>query len=154
MNVFDTISRNGPWSAAQIRAFIQDRRIPLRFACITTTNYPLVTSLWYLWQEDAFWCAVQQDSRVAQYCRRTPRCGYEVAADSPPYQGVRGTADVTIVPAVGPDILRQLILRYLQSDESKLARWLLSRSATEVALRIAPRHAYSWDYSQRMSEAN
>jgi hypothetical protein len=49
------------------------------------------------------------------------------------------------------DILRLLIQRYLGDEESSLARWLLSRRASEVAIRIAPSHLHSWDYTRRMT---
>jgi hypothetical protein len=63
---------------------------------------------------------------------------------------VRGTATATIVPDAGGAVLRRLLERYLGGTTSDLARWLLSREATEVALRITPRTVTSWDFTARM----
>ncbi len=150
MSRFDQIKRRGPWSPTQIESFVSETVIPMRLACVAATGYPLVTSLWFLWQDGCFWCAVQEHSRVAAHSRRNARCGFEIAADQPPYRGVRGVADVALVPEAGARVLRACIDRYLGSDQSELAQWLLSRVSTEVALRIEPRRLFSWDYSGRM----
>lgn len=147
-----SIPRSGPWSANRIETYCRDATIPLRLACVARSGYPVVMSLWYLYEDGNFWCAVQADSKLAQHCRRNPRCGYEIAGDTPPYCGIRGTADVEIIPDAGATILGRLIQRYLQSDQSELAQWLLSRSATEVALKISPRRVFTWDYGKRMRD--
>ena len=150
--MIDSLPRSGPWSLRRIEAFCRDATIPLRLACIAPTGYPIVMSLWYLYEDGHLWCAVQADSKLAQHCQRIPRCGYEIAGDSPPYQGVRGTADVEIIGQAGAETLERLIERYLKSDQSELAQWLLSRSETEVALRITPKRFFTWDYSKRMKD--
>lgn len=153
MSVFDQIRGRGPWSSSRIETFVTETVIPMRLSCVASTGYPLVTSLWFLWQDDYFWCAVQAHSRVAAHCRRNNRCGFEIAGDQPPYRGVRGLADVAIVPEAGERVLRGCIARYLGDEQSDLAQWLLGRVSTEVALRIEPRRIFSWDYSGRMKSA-
>ncbi len=153
MKKLDQIKRKGPWSSDRIESFVTETVIPIRLACVASTGYPLVTSLWFLWEDDCFWCAVQAHSRVAAHCRRNARCGFEIAGDQPPYRGVRGLADVTIVSEAGERVLRACIARYLGSDQSELAQWLLGRVSTEVALRLEPRRIFSWDYSGRMQSA-
>lgn len=152
MSGFTSIPRAGPWSAETSEQYCRETIIPLRVSCIAPTQYPIVMSLWTLWEDGHFWCAVQADSRLAQYCQENARCGYELAGDKPPYRGLRGTANASIVPAAGPNILKRLIHRYLGSETSELAQWLLSRVDTEVALRIAPRRVFTWDYSDRMKK--
>ena len=85
-----------------------------------------------------------------RFLRADARCGFEVAGDVPPYRGVRGYGRARLVPERGEAVLRALVLRYLGSDEGSLARWLLSRAAREVAVRIEPQRFLSWDYSERM----
>ena len=43
-----------------------------------------------------------------------------------------------------------LLARYQGDLESDLARWLLSRVESEVAVSIEPGPLRSWDYSDRM----
>jgi nitroimidazol reductase NimA-like FMN-containing flavoprotein (pyridoxamine 5'-phosphate oxidase superfamily) len=124
--------------------------IPLRLATVGASG-PLVQSMWFVREGDAFWCATQHDALVVARLRREPRCGYEVAGDTPPYRGVRGSARADVVAEDGERVLRLLLHRYAQAVPPQLGRWLLSRSATEVALRILPGTVVSWDFSVRMS---
>ena len=109
-------------------------------------------SLWYLYEAGNLYCATVEDARVVGYLRRNPRCAFEVAADEPPYCGVRGQARAKIDPSRGAEILRRLLVRYLGNTDSALARWLLSRADKEVAIELRPINAYAWDYSQRMRD--
>ena len=82
--------------------------------------------------------------------RREPRCGFELARDAPPYQGVRARGMARLEKARGAEILGRLLDRYLGSRETPLARWLVSRAAQEVAIRIEPERLTSWDFTERM----
>lgn len=89
----------------QHQSYLEETFIPLRLACIDGGGWPLVVSLWYLYQDGALYCATQADARVVTYLRQNPRCGYEVAADVPPYCGVRGDS---IIPSDGVNKLEWL----------------------------------------------
>lgn len=134
----------------EIATYLRQSRIPLRLACVTGAGWPLVLSLWYLYEEGALYCATLDRARVVAYLRQEPRCAFEVAADHPPYCGVRGQATARIDPGRGEEILRRLLKRYLGGTESDLARWLLSRAAQEVAIVLTPVTLTTWDYTKRM----
>jgi len=140
----------GPWGAEQVDTYLRAAAIPIRLACHGTAGFPLVLSLWYHWDGVSLWCAVQKDSQVAKLLSRDGRCAFEVAADRPPYRGVRGSATAELIPAEAEPVLRRLIARYLPDDGVPLARWLLGRLDTETALRLTPRRFYSWDFTRRM----
>jgi hypothetical protein len=142
--------RTGPWSPDEITTFLDTQRIPLRLACRTTSGWPLVASHWFLWRDGALWCATQADAKIVRYLAAEPRCGFEVAPDGMPYRGVRGQGRAAIEPAQGVAVLRDLVQRYLGDESSDFARWLLARSATEVAIRIEPIRMRSWDFGRRM----
>jgi hypothetical protein len=148
-----SIKRAGPWDESRTDRFLAETVIPVRFAATSRRGFPVLLSLWYLYEEGRLWCAVQEDSRIAGHVARDGRCAFEVAPNKPPYFGVRGQGRAHIVPEKGEQILRLLIQRYLGSESSKLARWLLERSATEVAIRIDPLRLMSWDYAARMEDA-
>jgi hypothetical protein len=137
----------------QTTAYLETIHIPLRLSCVTQSGWPTVLSLWYLHDAGRLYCATLETARVVGYLRLEPRCGFEVAADQPPYCGVRGRALAEIDPAPGPDVLGRLIDRYLGDRDNNLARWLLARSQDEVAIVLAPVQIFTWDYRQRMADA-
>lgn len=143
------ITRSGPWSVADIEDYLVQTVIPVRIATIGSTG-PLVQSLWFVYDEGDLWCATQSDSVIVRRLRTDPRCGFEIAADLPPYRGVRGRGVVRIEPDRATDILPRLIERYLGSEPTQLGEWLMSRLDTEVALRVSELTVTSWDYSGRM----
>jgi nitroimidazol reductase NimA-like FMN-containing flavoprotein (pyridoxamine 5'-phosphate oxidase superfamily) len=141
---------SGPWSAEQAGAFLEHAVIPLRLATSGRAG-PTVQSMWFRWDGAGVWCATQSDARVVARLASDPRCGFEVAGDSPPYRGVRGTGTARVLPDQGEPVLRALLQRYLGGETSELARWLLSRVHNEVAVHIIPASWASWDYTSRMS---
>jgi Pyridoxamine 5'-phosphate oxidase len=140
--------RSGPWSDDEVRGFLAATVIPVRIASMG--SFPMVQSLWFLPDGLDLWCATQADSVLARRLRADGRCGFEVSADDPPYRGVRGTGHATLVPEAAAGTLARLIERYQVADDSPLARWLLSRTDTEVAVHVRPATLSSWDYSPRM----
>ena len=140
--------RSGPWTADQARTHLAEARIPVRLA--SSGTFPLVQSLWFLFEDDALWCATQADAVVARRLQREPRCGFEISADLPPYRGVRGTGIASIEPTAAATVLPRLIERYVGDEPTALSTWLLSRLDTEVAIRIGDLSITTWDYSGRM----
>jgi nitroimidazol reductase NimA-like FMN-containing flavoprotein (pyridoxamine 5'-phosphate oxidase superfamily) len=143
---------NTPPFTPKTTTFLDAMRIPLRLSCVTTSGWPVVLSLWYLHDAGRLYCATLETARVVAYLRREPRCGFEVAADQPPYCGVRGRAVAEIDPAQGQDVLGRLIDRYLGARDNSLARRLLARSQDEVAIVLTPVQVFTWDYRQRMAD--
>ncbi len=143
---------SGPWSLKRAQEHLEGTRVPIRLACTNASGFPIVASLWYLYREGALWCATQLNAAVARFIDKDPRCGFEVAGDLPPYQGVRGWGRAWIVPDQGPMVLQVLIERYLGGRDVPLSRWLMSRAENEIAIRIDPECIVTWDYSDRMKE--
>lgn len=133
-----------------VEQYLAESRIPVRLACVNEDGWPVVLSLWYLYEDGALYCATQEAAKVVGYLRAEPRCGFEVAADEPPYCGVRGRALATVEPARGPEILERLLRRYLGGIDNALAEKLLSKSETEVAIRLEPQSRYVWNFGERM----
>ena len=144
------VRSSSAWEQQQIDEFLRSALIPIRLACSDKEGVPLICSLWYLYADDALWCATQQSASVVALLERAPRCAFEVAPESMPYRGVRGQGSVTLLPNEGPAILQQLIDRYLDAGDTQFAAWLMGRSATEVAIKIEPDWLTSWDFGSRM----
>lgn len=140
---------SGKWKLKTIESYLKDSVIPLRLSVITPSGYPLVVSMWFVYEEQVIWCAAQKDSALVSHLTKNCNCGFEVAPNEPPYMGVRGKGKVEIADK-GIEKLEALIDRYLDENNKGLAEWLLSRSSNEVAIKIRPECLYSWDYSGRM----
>jgi nitroimidazol reductase NimA-like FMN-containing flavoprotein (pyridoxamine 5'-phosphate oxidase superfamily) len=139
-------------SLTEIDAFLDSVRIPVRLACKTETDWPIVISLWYRHQNGQLLCATQKSARVVSHLQYDPRCAFEIAEERPPYCGVRGQAIATIDESMGPVVLKQLLQRYLGSTQNSLAEQLLAKSETEVAIILKPIRIFTWDFSDRMRD--
>jgi hypothetical protein len=132
--------------------YLDSSRIPLRLACTTESGWPMAVSLWFKHKNGRLFCATQKTARVVSYLQNDPRCAFEIAADLPPYCGVRGQAIASIDEEIGAEILEELLVRYLGSTDNTLGRNLLAKSNREVAIILKPVKVYTWDFSSRMED--
>jgi hypothetical protein len=142
----------GPWSADAIEQYLRTAVLPVRLASIAADGSPVVLSLWYLYEDGAIWCATQRTARIIARLEREPRCGFEIAADSIPYRGVRGRARATIDVHRGATLLPRLLNRYLGGTDSPLAARLLARAEHEVAICLDHMRVSTWDFTERMKK--
>lgn len=136
---------------------LTNSKIPIRLACMSISDWPIVVSLWYTYLNEKVYCATQNTAKIVKYLRKNPKCGFEIAGDSFPYRGVRGYGKASIVENKGEEILRMLIQKYLTGKETtisslKLYKLLLSKEhlQNEVAIEIIPAAMFKWDYKKRM----
>ena len=136
---------------------LTNSKIPIRLACMSISDWPIVVSLWYTYLNEKVYCATQNTAKVVKYLRKNPKCGFEIAGDSFPYRGVRGYGKASIVENKGEEILRMLIQKYLTGKEAtisslKLYKLLLYKEhlQNEVAIEIVPAAIFKWDYKKRM----
>lgn len=143
----------GPWSADQVAAFLRDAVIPVRLGIDLGPGGPLVVSVWFAPEGLELVGATRPTSTLVRCLERRPDCGFEVAADAPPYRGVRGRARVELEPGAGAATLDRLLERYLGGVDSPLGARLRAQAADEVAFRIRPASITSWDYRDRMESS-
>ena len=135
---------------SSLQQYLTEVKIPLRLSCISASGWPVVLSLWYLYEDGDLLCATPQAARVVSYLKGESRCAFEVASDQPPYCGVRGRALASIQEDRGMEILERLLIRYQGGIDNKLAVQLLSRKEPEVAIRLKPQSFHSWNFRERM----
>ena len=140
-------------NSISIEKYLQETKIPIRLSCVMESGWPVVLSLWYLFENGSLYCATPENAKVVSYLRAEPRCSFEVASDLPPYCGVRGRAAATIDPDRGVEIFERLLFRYLGGINNPLAKKLLGRPIPEVAIRLDPQSFYTWNFSDRMADS-
>jgi len=145
------ISVSGPWTWARAAGFLEDAVIPARISVVSPSGWPVIASLWFIADDKSLWLATKCDSAIAKLLQKNNKCAFEVAYDAPPYRGLRGQANATLHPEQGVRVLQRLIDKYLESRETKLAKWLLNNATEEVAIRLTFVKCQSWDYSDRMN---
>jgi nitroimidazol reductase NimA-like FMN-containing flavoprotein (pyridoxamine 5'-phosphate oxidase superfamily) len=128
-------------------------RIPIRLSCRTLEDGLWMLSLWYEVDDGALRCATAASADVVEFLEHDPRVAFEVSVNDPPYRGVRGQATVTVDPDPGKVVLRSLVERYLGGTDSSLAQTLLSKDREEVRLTVEPTRVATWDYGERMADA-
>ena len=133
---------------------ISDTKIPIRLAYTNNDGIPSVLSLWFVQIDEKIYCATQESAKIVQYLKKNPVCGFEIAADKPPYKGVRGNGSVKIIDNMGKDILEILMKKYLGEKESGLSKFLKKNSHNEVAIEITPQNLFYYDYSARMKDVS
>lgn len=137
----------------EIIKYLEDAKIPLRLATVSEKGWPVVLSMWYVFEESKFYLATPNSAKIVRYLRKEPRCAFEVASDQPPYCGIRGQAEAKIVNERGIEILETLLKRYLGSVDTPLAKKLLSRNVIEVAIELKPINIFKWDFTDRMKDS-
>ena len=87
------LSPKSKWSDQTVIEFLRRTRLPMRISSINASGYPQITSLWFVYRRDRFFCCTQPQSLVCRQIRANERVGFEVAVNEPPYFGVSGQGD-------------------------------------------------------------
>ena len=146
------IGRGSAWDRVQIERFLATSVTPIRLALEGSTGKLMIVALWFEADAGALWCASHRTSALVRSLAQPMQCAFDISTNDMPYRGVRGRASVHARPERGAATLNRLIQRYLGNDTSRLARWLLSRSADEVALEVRPSWMTAWDFGARMDD--
>jgi hypothetical protein len=134
--------------------YLEQIKIPVRFVSVKRTRWPVVLSLWYIYEKGKIWCATQNSAKIVKIILGNSKCGFEIASEKPPYRGIRGEGEAMIDKSRGIEILEKLLLRYLGGQSSSLAKKLLANKENEVAIEIEPLKIFRWDYTNRMLAAS
>ncbi len=129
---------------------VDDTKIPIRIAFIKPDGSPNIISLWYEQIDGKIYCATKNSAKIVSYLENNPNCGFEIAADKPPYKGSRGNGIARIIPEDGKRILLLLMDKYLGKKTSTLSEYLKNNLKSEVAIEITPQNIFNYDYSKRM----
>ena len=146
------LNPNSDWDLEEIERYLGSAQSPMRISYNAAGGYPLVSSLWFIYEEGTLWAASHKNSYLAKKLQDNPKVGFEISTNDYPYCGVRGKADALLLHDSDERVLERLIEKYLKGSNKKLASWLLSRQADEFAIRIKPVTLNAWDFASRMSK--
>ncbi|WP_312909194.1 pyridoxamine 5'-phosphate oxidase family protein [Natronosalvus caseinilyticus] len=146
MKIRDSFSR------AEIDDYLDEATVPIRLACHTPAGRLWMLSLWFQYRDGVFRCATGADADVVRYLEHDSSVAFEVSTNDPPYAGVRGSGTATVDPDPEKAVLRELLERYLDGTDSRLARSLLEKDRNEVTITVDPDVVYGWDFSERMAD--
>jgi hypothetical protein len=133
--------------------FLNNTLVPLRLAAIDKDGFPMICSLWFIYQDGELLCASHASAKIIRVLKINPNCAFEISINDVPYKGVRGKAVATLKSDAEGIVLSQLIARYLGSSQPKLSSWLLSRRKDEYAIHLKITSQSSWNFSERMQGA-
>ena len=145
---------SGPWSVSQIESYLNAKAVPLKLSVISSGGWPIIVSLWFVFDENRIICASRKKSKIIKFLEINPRCAFEVSGESPPYSGVRGQGIAKLLDKDSDGVLERLHDRFLGRQDTPFKQWLLRNSENETIISIEPKRLMTWDYSARMTKSD
>ena len=139
----------GSWTGADIEAFFDRSRIPLRLS-LMTKNGLLIVPVWFEYRAGCFLSCSPDSSLLVTSLRDNPEVAFDLSTNDFPYQGVRGRGVAQCSVATDKVVLENLLQRYVAGTDNALAEGLLGRSSAEAIISIELTWLTSWDFSSRM----
>lgn len=123
----------------QIGALLDDLAKPARIASISANGFPLISTVWFLYERGSFWCITQKRTLLRRNLARNPSCAFEIALEGKRYKLMRGQGVATLDLRDGARLTNRMIKRYLDDSEGPVAAKMRAQIATEYAVEIRPR---------------
>jgi len=130
--------------ADEIEVLLRDHHSPVRLASQSPNGYPLISTLWFLYEDGCFWCITQSSTLMRRNLAANPRCAFEIALSGARYKLLRGQGDASLDLADGARVTERMIARYIRDPAGEVAQKLRAQIPTEYAIRIRPRWVRGW----------
>jgi hypothetical protein len=130
--------------ANDIETLLREHHSPVRLASQSLNGYPLISTLWFLYEDECFWCITQAATLMRRNLAADPRCAFEIALTGARYKLLRGQGDATLDLADGARVTERMIARYIRDPAGEVAQKLRAQIPTEYAIRIRPRWVRGW----------
>jgi nitroimidazol reductase NimA-like FMN-containing flavoprotein (pyridoxamine 5'-phosphate oxidase superfamily) len=125
--------------SSRVAALMEGITKPARLASISPNGFPLISTIWFLYEAEAFWCITQQGTLMRRNLSRNPRCAFEFSLENERYKVLRGQGLAELSLQDGPRVTELMIARYLADPNGVVANKLRDQVDTEYAIRIRPR---------------
>jgi len=105
-------------------AFLDEREVILRIAVVRSDGSPLVTPIWYLYQDEAIYFTPRARSEWFECLRSDPRAGLCIDEASAPYRKVVIEGSAELVHDLGADdewrdLYRMIAKRYVPEEAAE-----------------------------------
>lgn len=124
---------------SEITTLLCDLASPVRLASQSPNGFPLISTLWFIYENGMFWCITQQRTLLRRNLAENPRCAFEIALDSQRFKLLRGQGLATLDLEDGGRVTERMINRYLGDTNGPIAAAMRKQIPTEYAIAIQPR---------------
>lgn len=138
-NSNNTTGRVRSLADSEIATLLNDLASPVRLASHSPNGFPLISTLWFLYEDGVFWCITQQRTLLRRNLAANPRCGFEITLDSQRFKLLRGQGLATLDLTDGARVTERMITRYLANPDGSTAAAMRKQIPTEYAIAIQPR---------------
>ena len=111
---------------------------PVRVASLSPNGFPLISRLWFLYEDELFWCITQERTLMRRNLAANPRCAFEIALEGERYRLLRGQGLATLDLKDGGRVTNLMIERYVTDPNGPFAAKMRAQIPTEYAIRIKP----------------
>tara|TARA_B110000503_G_scaffold138325_1_gene224298 strand:- start:1274 stop:1720 length:447 start_codon:yes stop_codon:yes gene_type:complete len=123
----------------EITMLLSDLVSPVRLASQSPNGFPLISTLWSIYEDGVFWCITQHRTLLRRNLAANPRCAFEFALEGKRFKLLRGQGLATLDLADGGRMTERIISRYLGDPNGPIAAGMRKQVVTEYAISIRPR---------------
>jgi hypothetical protein len=124
---------------SEITTLLSDLASPVRLASHSPNGFPLISTLWSLYEDGVFWCITQHRTLLRRNLAANPRCAFEIALEGQRFKLLRGQGLASLDLADGERMTERIINRYLVDPNGPIAAGMRKQVVTEYAIAIRPR---------------
>ena len=124
---------------SEITTLLSDLASPVRLASQSPNGFPLISTLWSIYEDGIFWCITQHRTLLRRNLAANPRCAFEIALDGQRFKLLRGQGLASLDLADGERMTECIINRYLADPSGPIATGMRKQVVTEYAIAIRPR---------------
>jgi len=125
-------------SPPEVSELLGELRKPVRLASLSSNGFPLISTLWFLYEDGNFWCITQERTILRHNLFRDPRCAFEISLDKSRFKLLRGQGVAELKLNEGPRVTELMIERYMTDIDGPVAEALRAQVETEYAVCISP----------------
>ena len=122
-----------------VAMLLSDLASPMRLASQSPNGFPLISTLWSIYEDGIFWCITQHSTLLRRNLAVNPRCAFEIALSGKRFKLLRGQGLASLDLADGGRMTECIINRYLADPSGPIATGMRKQVVTEYAIAIRPR---------------